>query len=171
MCISSYAQENVYLSDDDNANNSEQLSQEPSRFSYKFRSGVSMTSFDGNFLGTGFVAPEIGYKITDKFSLIGGFAASYSMLPSLYSEGNNNFMNYYFYAGGEYQLSPKISIRGCAALKLNSYSKPSFDGHFGIDYKISEHSTISLDVHIRKSNSPMPYSHGLMPPFSPFFVE
>lgn len=139
-----------------------------SRFTYKFSTGVSVMACKECLTTSAFVAPEIGYKINDKFTISGGFAVSYSMFPGFTENTSKNRMfNYTLFAKGSYQLTPKISVYGAAAVNFNEYynpDKPSFAGFFGADYHVNEHSTISIAVSIRKDNSNfIPMGYGMHP--------
>ena len=80
------------------------------------------------------------------------------------------------FAKGSYSLTPKINIYGAAAVSFCDYysnNKTSFSGYFGADYKITEKSTISIAVSVRKGNHPLMPEYGLYPmaptTFSPMF--
>lgn len=182
ISISAFAQnEKLYLYEPDSSALVMPKHDKESKFTYNFSTGVSITACKECLTTTAFVAPEIGYKVSDKFTISGGFAVSYSMFPGFSENTNNNRMfNYTLFAKGSYHLTPKISIYGAAAVNFNDYynsNKPSVAGIFGADYHVSEHSTISIAVSIRKNNSnfiPMEYGmHPLMhnSAFSPMFHE
>ena len=151
-----------------------------SRFVSRISTGVSVGGFGGHAFGTGFVAPEFGYKVTDKFTLSGGFAVSYSMFSaSANSEIQSpyGFPRYTLFAKGSYSLTSKISIYGAATVSFCDYyngNKTSFSGYFGADYKITEKSTISIAVSVNKGHHPLMPEYGLYPmapptTFSPMF--
>lgn len=169
ISISAFAQnEKLYLYEPDSSTLVAPKHDNESRFTYKFSTGVSISACEECLTATAFIAPEIGYKINDKFTISGGLAVSYSMFPGITENTNANRMfNYTLFAKGSYQLTPKISIYGAAAVNFNDYynnAKPSFAGIFGADYHVTEHSTISIAVSIRKNNSNfMPLGYGMYP--------
>lgn len=171
----------LYLYEPDSLSTLNTKQDKESRFMCRFNTGVAVGGFGGHAFGAGFVAPEFGYKVTDKFTLSGGFAVSYSMFsPSQSSEGRSMYGHpqYTLFAKGSYSLTPKINLYGAAAVSFNDYynpNKPSFSGFFGADYKITEKSTISIAVSIREGNRhPLYPEYGLYPTaptttFSPMF--
>ena len=147
----------------------------------RISTGVSVGGFGGHAFGAGFVAPEFGYKVTDKFTLSGGLAVSYSMFSPIESAESKSIYGhpqYTLFAKGSYSLTPKINVYGAAAVSFNDYynpNKPSFSGFFGADYKITDKSTISIAVSIREGNHhPLMPEYGLYPmapatTFSPMY--
>lgn len=171
----------LYLYEPDSLSTLNTKQDKESRFVSRISTGVSVGGFDGHAFGAGFVAPEFGYKVTDKFTLSGGFAVSYSMFSPVESTENKSFYGhpqYTLFAKGSYSLTPKINVYGAAAVSFNDYynpNKPSFSGYFGADYKITDKSTISIAVSIREGNRhPLMPDYGLYPmapstTFSPMF--
>ncbi|MCF0206732.1 MAG: hypothetical protein HUK15_04825 [Bacteroidales bacterium] len=167
-----FAQENkIYLYEPDTCEMLNVKKEKQSRFGYSFSTGLGVSCFDKNFMGFGYVAPEIRYKVGDKFSLSGGMAVSYSFMPvnpECVSKYSN--LNYTFYAKGAYSLTPKIDVWGAAAVGFSSFNsqKPSFAGYFGAKYKINEKTSIGITVGIRKDNSNSPFGYGSPMLFSPY---
>ncbi len=169
----------LYLYEPDSLSTLNTKQDKESRFMCRFNTGVAVGGFGGHAFGAGFVAPEFGYKVTDKFTVSGGFAVSYSMFSaSANSESRSpyGFPRYTLFAKGSYSLTPKINIYGAAAVSFCDYyngDKTSFSGYFGADYKITEKSTISIAVSVRKGNHPLMPEYGLYPmaptTFSPMF--
>ena len=180
LALSVFGQnETLYLYEPDSSALVKTKHDKESRFVSRISTGVSVGGFGGHAFGTGFVAPEFGYKITDKFTVSGGFAVSYSMFSaSANSESRSpyGFPRYTLFSKGSYSLTPKINIYGAAAVSFCDYysnNKTSFSGYFGADYKITEKSTISIAVSVRKGNHPLMPEYGLYPmaptTFSPMF--
>ncbi len=169
----------LYLYEPDSLSTLNTKQDKESRFMCRFNTGVAVGGFGGHAFGAGFVAPEFGYKVTDKFTVSGGFAVSYSMFSaSANSESRSpyGFPRYTLFAKGSYSLTPKINIYGAAAVSFCDYyngDKTSFSGYFGANYKITEKSTISIAVSVRKGNHPLMPEYGLYPmaptTFSPMF--
>lgn len=173
--------EKLYLYEPDSSAMVKTKHNKDSRFVSRISTGVSVGGFGGHAFGTGFVAPEFGYKVTDKFTLSGGFAVSYSMFsPSTNSESKSPYglPQYTLFAKGSYSLTPKINVYGAAAVSFCDYyngNKTSFSGFLGADYKITEKSTISIAVSIHEGNRhPLMPEYGMYPmapttTFSPMF--
>ena len=171
----------LYLYEPDSLSALNTKQDKESRFVCRFNTGVAVGGFKGNAFGMGFIAPEFGYKVTDKFTLSGGFAVSYSMFSPVESAESNSIYGhpqYTLFAKGSYSLNPRINLYGAAAVSFNDYyhpNKPSFSGYFGADYKITEKSTISIAVSIREGNRhPLMPEYGMYPmapstTFSPMF--
>lgn len=182
IALSAFSQnDKLYLYEPDSSALVKTKQDKESRFVSRISTGVSVGGFSGHAFGAGFVAPEFGYKVTDKFTLSGGFAVSYSMFSPVESTENKSFYGhpqYTLFAKGSYSLTPKINVYGAAAVSFNDYynpNKPSFSGFFGADYKITDKSTISIAVSIREGNRhPLMPEYGLYPmapatTFSPMF--
>ena len=182
LTLSVFAQnDKLYLYEPDSSAMVKNKHEKDSRFVSRISTGVSVGGFGGHAFGTGFVAPEFGYKVTDKFTVSGGFAVSYSMFSaSANSESKSpyGFPRYTLFAKGSYSITPKINVYGAAAVSFCDYyngDKASFSGYFGADYKITDKSTISIAVSIHEGNHhPLMPEYGLYPmapttTFSPMF--
>lgn len=181
IALTAFAQnDKLYLYEADSSALVKTKHEKESRFVSRISTGVAVGGFGRHAFGTGFVAPEFGYKLSDKFTLSGGFAVSYSMFsPSANSESKSPYGHpqYTLFAKGSYSLTPKINVYGAAAVSFNDYynqNNTSFAGYFGADYKITDKSTISIGVSIRKGNHPLMPDYGMYPmapatTFSPMF--
>lgn len=182
IALSAFSQnDKLYLYEPDSSALVKTKQDKESRFVSRISTGVSVGGFGGHAFGAGFVAPEFGYKVTDKFTLSGGLAVSYSMFSPIESAESKSIYGhpqYTLFAKGSYSLTPKINVYGAAAVSFNDYynpNKPSFSGFFGADYKITDKSTISIAVSIREGNRhPLMPEYGLYPlapstTFSPMF--
>lgn len=173
FCI--YAQsEKLYLFDIDSSSTSIVKSEKPKRFNYNLNAGLGVGGNKDFLSAYGYVAPEIGYQLSEKFNISGGFAVSYSTIPQQF-DINNKYGNarYTLFAKGTYKLLPKVDIFGAGMLSFSNYynsKQPSYSGLIGARYHINEKSSISISVHIRKNEPLLPYM-GLyntqMQPFSP----
>ena len=182
IALSAFSQnDKLYLHEPDSSALVKTKQDKESRFVSRISTGVSVGGFGGHAFGAGFVAPEFGYKVTDKFTLSGGLAVSYSMFSPIESAESKSIYGhpqYTLFAKGSYSLTPKINVYGAAAVSFNDYynpNKPSFSGFFGADYKITDKSTISIAVSIREGNRhPLMPEYGLYPmapatTFSPMY--
>ena len=105
-----------------------------------------------------------------------------TMMPLNYNEGlvnpnNNAITGNLIFVGGEYQLNNKMILSGAVMANTNSFSNNSNNqinskaAQIGLEYKVSEHSSIKLTTTISQgqgayynnfnSNSPAnPYYYG-----------
>lgn len=137
------------------------------------------TAFATGFKKTGsvmstFLAPELNYKLSKRFTLDVGLVlvnSSFNMPRIAGGEFQtkpfaSNFTSTFLYAGGQYKLNDRITFNGQAYTLINTFAVKSDLDHvydanlkgvkFGMDYKVSEHSTIGIEFNI--SNKPSPYS-------------
>lgn len=162
-------------------NNNNQLNQtqydkrpfsENKRVQVKVSTGASVMSFGGEALFNTWVAPEVKYQLTQKFSLKVGTVAMYGTMNNfqqyLYKENNttqtDKLAQYFFYAQGEYKVSDKFTLRGTTMKELSDNSlnpSPYSMNHIGFDYKIKDNVIISADFLLSKGNTPwgMEYSN------------
>lgn len=141
------------------------------------------TNFNRGFAFTTFVAPELRYRVSERFTLRGGISMSYNqygntLLYSPYgaSEYSGNFGQGMIYVSGDYLLSPKLILSGTAykefsvnqGLPENGFN-PGFDGKglmMNLRFMPSENVTIDAGVEIYEGNNP--YRNGLYNPYRPF---
>lgn len=167
---------------------------ENKRVQVGFSTGASFSAFGGGNLFSTWVAPEVSYKLTDKFSLKVGTVAMYHTATGLnnYISSENSasrtgrLAQYYLFAQGEYKYSNKLTLRGTTMrefsdISLNSH--PYSLNHVGFDYKIMDNMTLSADFMLSKGNTPWgmysnPYSgnyhnsfYSGASPFSGFFAR
>ena len=132
--------------------------------SVSFLSGSKTTAF------TTFVAPKVNYQLTEKFRLNIGFM-HYTATPNtafflnsneaIVNRSNQNMSGNLIMVGGDYKLNKKVMLSGAVMMdangignKQNNYKAASL----GLDYKVSEHSTISVRTTVSQGSSDYFYS-------------
>ncbi len=113
-----------------------------------------------------YIAPSLDYSISKKFKIRTGLMLANT---NLFSSGNseissysNRYNNVMLFAQGEYQLNKKILLRSTIIKDLNnSFSNSSFESYsFGFDYKVSEKTSIGIDIQFSKNNYPFYHNTG-----------
>jgi hypothetical protein len=133
--------------------------------SVSFSRNTSASSFST------FIAPTLKYKLTERFSVIGGLI-HYNLNPNngyrVY--GNESSMSHHanasgnlIFAGGEYQLNKKLLISGAVmtdvqnkAISRNNYKALSL----GMDYKLTEHSSIGFRATVSQGSTDYMFDPG-----------
>ena len=151
--------------------------------SIEMGAGVSVFNKSNTALTT-FVAPKIKYQLTDKFKLTLG-VMHYTMtgntfMPlnnreALFNPSSNGISGNLIMVGGEYQLNKKVILSGAVMADANSLSKNQLNSKaaaFGVEYKVSPHSSIKFETiigqgqsnYINNGTSPglFPYTEGNM---------
>lgn len=124
--------------------------------------GVSFLNSSTPAYGT-FVAPKINYQLSPKFQLQLGFmhyelsgAAFYPLNSSeaLINRSNKAVSGNLMMVGGNYQLNKKVGINGSVMLDVtgNNSNNAFKAASLGLDYKVSEHSTISVQTILSGGN-------------------
>ncbi len=140
---------------------------EKNRLNVRFTAGTMYSNYYGNgFLST-YAAPEINYKLTNRFSFSVGTMMTSTTLPSLMlsENGSNSFMDnkmlsYYVFAKGEYMVNDKLRISGTTAFDVgqNSANSRLAFGAIGFDYKVGEDAFISAEFVINNTSRYDPMS-------------
>jgi hypothetical protein len=147
-----------------------------------------MTGFNktGSMMST-YLAPELNYKLSKRFTLDAGLVVMNSSYNLFHPAGDAfqakpfsiNFTNTFLFAGGQYQLNDRLTLNGQVYTQLNTFATKSDLDHvydanlkgvkFGMDYKVSEHSTIGIEFNIANKPSPYNYSPTGFPYQNPFY--
>jgi hypothetical protein len=148
-----------------------------------FMSGFNKT---GSLMSTYF-APELNYKLSKRFTLDAGLVVMNCSYNLFHPAGDafqsrpfsNNFTSTFLIAGGQYQLNDRITLNGQAYTQINTFATKSDLDHvydanmkgvkFGMDYKVSEHSTIGIEFNITNKPSPYNFSPTGFPYQNPFY--
>lgn len=133
-------------------------------------------NFSGNSRSTSFttfIAPKINYQLSKKFKINVGLMhytatpnTGFFMNPNeaIINRSNKSISGNLIFVGGEYQLNKKVILSGAVMMdasglnnKQNNYKAASF----GVDYKVSEHSSIKFETTISNGqgnyyNNPFP---------------
>ncbi|PLX09769.1 MAG: hypothetical protein C0596_00335 [Marinilabiliales bacterium] len=148
-----FGNENIF---EDSIN--ETLSKSPlkdnNRLNVRFSSGMMYSNYYGNGLFTAYAAPELNYKLTNRFSVSGGFMMTSTTVPSIMMNESaypdmmeNKMFSYYMFAKGEYIVNDKLRVNATTAFDVSpgqTYNRLAF-GSVGFDYKIGEDSFISAE--------------------------
>jgi hypothetical protein len=134
---------------------------------------VSSTSFKSGAVTSGtYIAPLIGYRFTDKFKLNVGVihytVNGNSYLPITLGEnkfptGRQPYSGNLFMLEGQYKLNDQLLFSGDLMYDANPLlnKQRSFKAaSLGLDYKVSEHTTLSIKTMIIQNNGyNSPYSN------------
>ncbi|MDD3741496.1 MAG: hypothetical protein PHH30_09660 [Bacteroidales bacterium] len=172
--IGLFAQENniyfgneAYLNSDSTSNNNTQaFIKKDNKFHTAFSAGSMFSNYYGNNFLSNYLAPEIRYDFSDKFSISAGTMMTYSSAPSfLYGNNENdqvrnqNTMNYYMFMKGSYLINDKLRVHGSAVFDLSprATSGQNAFNSFGFDYKIGENTYVSAEVSFSNFNNNNPF--------------
>jgi hypothetical protein len=120
--------------------------------------GTSLNFQNGHSSAATFIAPKINYSLTKKFSLTAGLI-HYSVFPqgifgteSVITKKQNS--SNLLFAGGEYRLNKKVTVAGAVMADMSSVNKHINykTMEFGMDYKISEHSSIGFRANVSQGS-------------------
>lgn len=151
--LSSWAQNDDYVP----AQHPKLLSADRVSGSVSAGAGVLFGSNSSTGYGT-FIAPKLNYQLTNKFSLQLGLV-HYSLSGSTFYPLNTNEALYnpskqavsgnLISIGGTYQLNKRLDING--AVMMNAFDKQAGSTGFkaaalGLDYKVTDRSTISIQT-------------------------
>lgn len=119
----------------------------------------------GNMFSS-YIAPSVGYKLSDNFRVNGGLMFMQNNFFGL----KNSELNYYsktnyntlMFVQGEYLLNKNVILRGTIIKDLNNFSDNfNYDAYsLGMDYKISNNSSIGFELQFSRSNQPFYHSPG-----------
>jgi len=150
---------------DDYVSKSKAFSADKISTSISAGAGVSFLNSSKNPVYTTFVAPKIGYQITSKFKLNLGlmhYTASGNTFmqlnqnESILNTGNKAISGNLIFAGGDYQLNPKLIMTGAVMMDANNISTKQNNfkaAALGFDYKVSEHTSIGFRASVSQGNT------------------
>lgn len=115
---------------------------------------------------TTFIAPRIGYQLSNKFKLNIGLI-HYTMtgntfMPinqneSLFNSSDRSLSGNMVFLEGQYKLNRRVIMSGAVMTNVNNFSsrQNSFKAmSLGMDYKVSRHSTIGFKAIISQGETP-----------------
>ncbi len=156
--------------------------------SFNLTAGTSfMTGFNGFSAMNTYIAPQFKYPLSKRFTLDAGFAIVNTNFNSNFTGENNNtrkpFTNNYtstfIYAGGKYLLSERFTLSGQAYTEVYTFDNKNNQSKvlnnnikgamLGVDYKITENSSIGIHVNYLNGGSSSFYNPSGMPMQSPFY--
>lgn len=124
-----------------------------------FMSGSKTTAFST------FIAPKINYQLTNKFRLNVGFmhytatgntAFLMNRNEGFINRGNRTMSGDLVMIGGDYLLNKRVMLTGAVMTDVNSINSKNNNykaATIGMDYKISEHSTIGFRATVSQGSS------------------
>jgi len=139
--------------------------------------GVGSNLKGGNYITT-YVAPRLSYDLTPKFKINGGIKIANTTMNDFayynYLEGvqkmNGNILQTTIFLQGTYQLSKRLTISGTGIYEMASFdsyenkkNSYNFDGKgmaVGFNYKLSENSSIGIELQMSKGLSPYHNAYG-----------
>lgn len=157
VSIVSAQDETVYFGNEGifNDNETSQIKsplRDQNRLNVRFNSGMMYSSLYGRGLFSAYAAPELNYKVSNRFSVSGGFMMTSTTIPSLMINESaspnmmeNKMFSYYMFAKGEYMLTDKLRVNATTAFDVSpgqTQNRFAF-GSVGFDYKAGEDSYIS----------------------------
>jgi hypothetical protein len=144
------------------------------RINASVMAGTSMSFLNGSkraALST-FIAPKINYKINERLSLNAGLIHyNFSPYNGYVSRNNEGIMNNrntkhsgnLIFAGADYKLNKKVILSGAVMVdvkgannKCNNYKAAAF----GLDYKLSERSSIGFRATVSQGNPDYMFNPG-----------
>jgi len=154
------------------------------KLSYSIKMGTSyIASSHKNGMFSTYVSPEMNYQLTSKFSLNAGIMFMSSSIGIVQSKNSETYQNGLYqpftgtvvYAGGSYQLNDRITLNGTAYTQLsNPLLQKGFTNSnqnnikgvgLGIDYKLTEHSSFSIQFDMNNN----PLNSGCLPRYGHTF--
>lgn len=126
--------------------------------------GVSFLNSTKSTVFTTFIAPKIGYQLTPKFKLNMGFmhysASGLSFMQLNQDEyilntSNKPFSGNLVFVGGDYLLNPKLIFSGAVMMDASNIGTKQNNfkaANVGLEYKVSEHSSIGFKAYISQGN-------------------
>jgi len=137
------------------------LSKERVSGSISMGAGLSFLNSTKNSAYTTFIAPKIGYQLTNKFKLNLGlmhYTITGNTFMSLNRNEaliNNSVSGNLLFIEGQYQLNKRLIMSGAVMYDANTFAKNnSFKAaSLGLDYKLSNHSTIGIKATVSQGST------------------
>jgi hypothetical protein len=140
------------------------------RVSASISAGTGISFLNGkNTAFTTFIAPKIGYQLTNKFklniglmhySITGNTFMPLNQNESLLNNSNKTVTGNLIFAEGQYQLNKRTVLSGALMVDAsNSNRQNNFKAvSMGLDYKVSKHSTIGFRATVSQGTSDYQYN-------------
>jgi hypothetical protein len=137
------------------------------RVSVSLMAGTSVSFLNGSKTAafSTFIAPKLNYKISSKLSLNMGLM-HYTITPnssftlnrneSFVNTGNRNSSGNLLFGGAEYKLNKRLIVSGAVMVDANgmkSWQNSYKAASVGMDYKLSEHSSIGFRATVSQGSS------------------
>ncbi len=133
--------------------------------------GLSFFGSSKNTAFTTFIAPKIGYQMTNKFklnlglmyySITGNTFMPMNQNEALFNSSNKTRTGNLLFVEGQYQLNKRIAVSGAVMYDANNF--PNKQSNYkavalGMDYKVSKHSSIGFKAIISQGENPYYNTH------------
>lgn len=128
--------------------------------------GVSFLSTSKTTAFTTFIAPKIGYQLTNRFklnvglmhySITGNTFMPINQNEALFNTNNKARTGNLLFVEGQYQLNKRVAVSGAVMYDANNMAnrQNNFKAvSVGMDYKVSKNSTLSFRTVVSQGNSP-----------------
>lgn len=128
--------------------------------------GVSFLSSSKSTAFTTFIAPKIGYQLSERFklnvglmhySITGNTFMPMNQNEALFNPNNKTRNGNLLFVEGQYQLNKRVAISGAVMYDANNFTnrQNNFKAiSLGMDYKVSKHSTLSFRTVVSQGSSP-----------------
>lgn len=139
------------------------LSKDKVSASINIGAGIGFLNASKNTAFTSFVAPEIGYQLTNRFKLnvglmhytiSGNTFMVMNQQEAILNNKNRSISGNLLFVEGQYQLNKKLIMSGAVRYDANGINKNNNDNYkaasIGLEYKITEHSSIKFETSISK---------------------
>lgn len=123
--------------------------------------GMSFLNSGKNTAFTTFIAPKIGYQLTNKFklniglmhySITGNTFMPLSQNEALFNSAKRTVTGNLLFVEGQYQLNKKMLLSGAMMYNANSFTLNKKDNFkaasIGLEYKVTPHSSIKFETTI-----------------------
>jgi len=159
------------------------FSKEKVKFRLEAGTTFGTTFGHGNYFGT-YLAPQMQYRLTEKFSFRTGGLFTISPVNSYMESGRPGSQNLYFgnnpqsfvFVEGAYQLNQNITLTGTLVKEVNMYRDPFQNKHggnqeyqgmiLGMDYKVGENSFIRGQIEFSRGGHSRSYNPFFQPGFN-----
>ena len=155
----------------------EKNQKEKQKINYSLQMGSSIGTMGKTPMFRTYVAPQLSFKVNERFTLSGGIMSSFGNSLNVRRYGsdytfmlpvNGNIMQNMVYASGSYQYNSKLTLFGSAYYEVGRLSldgdsdyNDAFDTKgmsLGFEYKLGKHSSIQFEV---QKGTGSPYGNSL----------
>lgn len=128
--------------------------------------GVSFLNNSKSTAFTTFIAPKIGYQISERFklnvglmyySITGNTFIPLNQNEALVNSNNKARTGNLLFVEGQYQLNKRVAVSGAVMYDANNFSNKQNNFKaisVGMNYKVSKRSTLSFRTEISQGESP-----------------
>jgi len=170
-------------------NDSIKRKSEKKQISYNMTVGSAfMTGFNGLSALNTYITPVFSTPLSKKFILDGGFAIVNTSFNPAFVKGNDfqnntlsgNYTSAFIFTGGRYLLNDRITISGQGYTEVCSFNnnynaKKQLNNNIkgavlGVDYKLSESSTLGIQLNFSNGNNYFNNNTFGMPAQNSYFI-